>query len=112
MRWFCDEAEFEASWEAWKAWAKMEEAPWRALNSAARLEHADFTKSLLDTGWCMGHRCRESLAPCFSRAGAAPHRAPPFLASAAPSFARLLALRMPMADTHGETDQNCGPRAA
>ena len=24
--------------------------PWRALNSAARLEHADFTKSLLDTG--------------------------------------------------------------
>jgi hypothetical protein len=50
LRWFCDEAEFEASWEAWKAWAKMEEAPWRALNSAARLEHADFTKSLLDTG--------------------------------------------------------------
>ena len=45
-----DEAEFEASWEAWKAWAKMEEAPWRALNSEVRLEHADFTKSLLDTG--------------------------------------------------------------
>ena len=50
LRWFCDEAEFEASWEARKAWAKREEVPWRALNSAARLEHADFTKSLLDTG--------------------------------------------------------------
>ena len=47
-------------------------------------------------------------APCFSRAGAAP----PFLASAAPSVARLLALRMPMADTPGETDQNRGPRPA
>jgi hypothetical protein len=51
-------------------------------------------------------------APCFSRAGAAPHRAPPFLASAAPSLARLLALRMPMAGTPGETDQNRGPRPA
>jgi hypothetical protein len=30
---------------------------------------------------------------------------PPFLASAAPSLARLLALWMPMADTRGETDQ-------
>lgn len=50
LRWFCGEAEFEASWEAWKAWAKMEEAPWRALHRAARLEPADFTKSLLDTG--------------------------------------------------------------
>ena len=27
LRWFCGEAEFEASWEAWKAWAKTEEAP-------------------------------------------------------------------------------------
>ena len=77
MRWFCDEAEFEASWEAWKAWAKMEEAPWRALNSAARLEHADFTKSLLDTGWCMGHRCRESLGAVFQpRRSRATSRAP------------------------------------
>jgi hypothetical protein len=50
LRWFCGEAEFEASWEARKAWAKTEEAPWRVLNSAARLEPADFTKSLLDTG--------------------------------------------------------------
>ena len=51
--------------EARKAWAKTEEAPWRVLNSAARLEPADFTKSLLDTGWCMGHRCRESLGAVF-----------------------------------------------
>jgi hypothetical protein len=51
-------------------------------------------------------------APCFSRAGAAPNRARPFLASAAPSLSRLLALRMPMAGTPGETDQNRGPRPA
>ena len=90
----------------------MEEAPWRALNSAARLEHADFTKSLLDTGWCMGHRCRESRGAVFQpRRRRATSRAP-VLASAAPSLARLLALRMPMADTPGETDQNRGPRPA
>jgi hypothetical protein len=50
LRWFCDEAEFEASWEAWTAWAKMEEAPRYALNGAVRSGHADFTQSLLDTG--------------------------------------------------------------
>ena len=60
----------------------------------------------------MGHRCRESLGAVFQPPGAAPNRAPPFLASAAPSLARLLALRMPMAGTPGETDQNRGPRPA